>query len=137
MKINNKITAALMALGLVSAASVANASSTFIDAANLGGQGAGASWTVVYITGSTAFRQFVETALANNTGPATGGVFDAGTLALTQGVGPNANSIAFWGKINTQNYFIDLNLTGSEAGIAALKGATTITYAQFGNSVAG
>jgi hypothetical protein len=137
MNINNKLTAALMALGLVSAASVAKATNTFTDTANLGGLGAGTVYQVVYITGSTAFRQFEEIALSSNAGPAAGGVFDAGTLSLTQGTPPNASSIAFWGKIGGHPYIIDLNLTGSEAGIAALKGATTITYAQFGNAVAG
>jgi len=120
MKINSKITAGLIAAGLISAASVANASSTYLDS------GSGITYQVVYVTGSSAFRATFETLCATN----SGGLFVGGPTK-TQGSGvPNATSAAFWGVLNDgsgTHYIIDVDFTGSEAGLAALHEAN-ITY---------
>jgi hypothetical protein len=134
MNINNKVTAALIALGLVSAASAANASTTYTDTANLGGLGANTVYNVVYVTGSTAFRTNFKNACASEAGPGAGGVFDTGKETFTQSVG--SSQIAYWGKINGTPYIIDCDFTGSEAGIASLVDKT-ITYSTSGDTVTG
>lgn len=134
MNINRKITAALLALGLVSAAGVASASSTYTDTANASGYGANTVFNVVYVTGSTAFRGSLEAACASGAGPSAGGVFDAAPVKTVPGA--TSNQEQYWGKINGVPYIIDIDTTGSEAGIAALLNHT-ITYPTTGDSVAG
>ena len=58
MNTNKFITAALVSLGLISMASVASASSTATIS--------GTTYTVVYITGSTAFPANIFTAVESN-----------------------------------------------------------------------
>lgn len=125
MKINKLITAALISVGLVSAAS---ASSTVTIS--------GTTYTVVYITGSTAFRANVFNAVDNGTGSwATNsgsstlglGVFDTTpTLQPTTATGGTSVYNAY-GTINGTPYLLSFDFTGSEAGIASLENST-ITY---------
>jgi hypothetical protein len=102
MKVN-KLTSALVALGLVSLASA--------YAAN----------PVVYLTGSTAARANIFTAMT-----ASGQVFDAGSTGTVVSPSPNNTSssslIVYEGKINGTTVDIDCSWTGSEAGIAAVAG---------------
>jgi hypothetical protein len=102
MKVN-KLTSALVALGVVSLASA--------YAAN----------PVVYLTGSTAARGNIFTAMT-----ASGQVFDSGSTGLVVSPAPNNTSssslIVYEGKINGVTVDIDCSWTGSEAGIAAVAG---------------
>lgn len=95
MKINSKITLALLALGLVSSASADN---------------------VVYLTGSTAFRSTVYNALHT-----PGTVFDAGTVTEAEfgSSQSGANYMLFHGNINGTPTYINCAWSGSEAGIAS------------------
>lgn len=103
MKNQSLITSALVAAGLVSAAS------TFAAA------------TTVYLTGSTAFRATVFTAATTG-----GDIFDASPAPTILSPAPNntsgANQIVYHGFINGTEYIVNCNWTGSEAGIAAVAG---------------
>jgi len=101
MKIITQLSAALLALGIVSQASAD---------------------PVVYLTGSTAFRSTVMTALLNNTGTNNGGVFDTGSVTyVTYGnaSATGANYAAVHGNVNGSPVYIDCAWSGSEAGIAS------------------
>jgi len=102
---NNKTTytAALIALGLVSAAS---------------------AQTRIQITGSTAFRaNFFSAATA-----ASGGIFDAGTAAaaLPAGATSGSSAVVFSGNINHVPYVFSCSWSGSEAGIANVAGKSSL-----------
>jgi hypothetical protein len=102
MKISTQITAALVALGLVSQAMATD--------------------PVVYLTGSSAFRSTVFLALSDNTGTSNS-VFEAGSI--TYGTWGNANPgsanyMVFHGTLtNGQAVYVDCAWSGSEAGIAS------------------
>jgi hypothetical protein len=102
MKISTQITAALVAMGIVSQAMATD--------------------PVVYLTGSTAFRSTVFSSLSDNTGTSNS-VFQAGTI--TYGTWGNssasgANYMVFHGTLtNGQAVYIDCAWSGSEAGIAS------------------
>ncbi|HKW30070.1 MAG TPA: hypothetical protein VJT54_12090 [Verrucomicrobiae bacterium] len=102
MKISTQITAALVAMGIVSQAMATD--------------------PVVYLTGSTAFRSTVFSSLSDNTGTSNA-VFQAGTI--TYGTWGNssasgANYMVFHGTLtNGQAVYIDCAWSGSEAGIAS------------------
>jgi hypothetical protein len=113
---NNKTTytAALIALGLVSAAS---------------------AQTRIQITGSTAFRgNFFSAATA-----ASGGIFDAGTAAtaLPAGAGSGTSPIVFSGKIGGAPYVFSCSWTGSEAGIANVAGKSSLQNPGYSASLPG
>jgi hypothetical protein len=112
MKIN-QITAALLSLGLISAASVAKADTQIVLTSN------GQTYNVVYITGSTAARPNVFNAVTN-------GVFDQTppTLQPTTASGSTSQYNAI-GTIGGVNYIISADFTGSEAGLGALQHFTT------------
>ncbi len=105
MKIN-KFTTALIAAGIVSAASA-------VHAAN----------PVIYITGSTAARAFFF-----NAATTAGQIFQAGHPGTPSVVSPastantGANQVVFEGFINGTLVDIDATWTGSEAGIASVAG---------------
>lgn len=108
MKLNKLITTALIAVGLVSAAQASM---------SIGGT------NVVFITGSTAFRGNIWQAVTNNAPGNTGSVFDTSTTRpTTSGYGTSAGYVV--GKIGGNDYILSFNFTGSEAGIAAVAGAT-------------
>jgi hypothetical protein len=115
MKINNPMTSALLALGLVSAASTAFADSTV----TIGGQ----SYAEIFITGSTAARGNVFNAI--NTAHSSGGVFDSVPTYVTAGFGaaPTGSTSAYtaYGTISGVRYCICADFTGSEAGLWALQ----------------
>jgi hypothetical protein len=124
MKINkiNKITAALIGLGLVSFAGVALADSTV----TIGGQ----QYTEVFITGSTAFRanvfNAVNTAHSGAAQPnGSGGVFDALPTYVMPGLTgtPSGGTGAYtaYGTINGVRYCLCFSWTGSEAGLWAIQ----------------
>ena len=101
MKSNKFITSALVALGIVSLAGVAQAN------------------TIVYLTGSTAARAIIYAAATTSgqifTG--TGTVVSSGT----GNTGNGANTIVFEGNITgVGTVDLDCSYTGSEAGIAAV-----------------
>jgi hypothetical protein len=102
MKINTQITAALIALGIVSQAMATD--------------------PVVYLTGSTAFRSTVFKALSDNTGTSNS-VFQSGTI--TYGTWGNSSAsgatyMVFHGTLtNGQAVYVDCAWSGSEAGIAS------------------
>jgi hypothetical protein len=110
MKLNKALTVALSALGFVSLAGADN---------------------VVYLTGSTAFRSTVYTAL--NT---SGVVFDgASTRATRNGSTPGgASYMLFHGNIGGTPTYIDCAWSGSEAGIAS---AANVTIDNDGNPLPG
>ena len=118
MKINNPITFAMLALGLISGASVAYADSTVTIGTN--------SYAEVFITGSTAARGNVFDAI--NTAHSAGGVFDAVPTYVTSGFGaaPTTSTSAYtaYGTINTVHYCICVDFSGSEAGLWALQHLT-------------
>ena len=117
MKISTHITAALLALGIVSQASAD---------------------PVVYLTGSTAFRSTIDTSLLNNTGTNNGGVFDTGTLTyVTYGnANPlNANYLVVHGNISGSPVYIDVAWSGSEAGIASACNTTLKNTDRNGNLI--
>jgi hypothetical protein len=103
MKIN-KFTSALVALGIISLASAAQAANP-----------------VIYLTGSTAARTTIGNAML-----ATGQIFDSGTAGTIVSPSPNNSAsgslVVFEGKINGTTVDIDCSFTGSEAGIAAVAG---------------
>jgi hypothetical protein len=102
MKISTQITAALVAMGIVSQAMATD--------------------PVVYLTGSTAFRSTVFASLSDNTGTSNS-VFQTGTI--TYGTWGNssassANYFVFHGTLtNGQAVYINCAWSGSEAGIAS------------------
>jgi hypothetical protein len=117
MKIITQFSAVLLALGLVSQA--------------------GAD-PVVYITGSTAFRSTVMTALLNNTGTNNGGVFDSGSVTyVTYGnsAATSANFAAVHGNISGSPVYIDCAWSGSEAGIASACNTSLQNQDRNGNSI--
>jgi hypothetical protein len=104
MKCNRLITAALLAVGLISQAS---ASST----ATIGGT----TYTVVYITGSTAFRANVFTAVSTS-------LFDSTpTTQPASGVTGSTSAYNIYGTIGGSPYLLSFDFTGSEAGLASLQ----------------
>lgn len=118
MKISTQITAALVALGLVSQALATD--------------------PVVYLTGSTAFRSTVFLALSDNTDGPTNAVFDAGSV--TYGTWGNsaagsANYMVFHGTIHGSPVFIDCAWSGSEAGIASACNTTLGNTDRNGNPI--
>lgn len=110
MKMNTKIATALMALGLLSAATVAKADTTV----SIGGN----TYNEVFISGSTAARGNVFDAVS-------GGLFDSTPtyVTLTNGPAPGTGTGAYtaYGKINGTYYCLCFDFTGSEAGIASLE----------------
>ena len=119
MKISTHITAALLALGIVSQA--------------------GAD-PVVYLTGSTAFRSTVDTALLNNTGTNNGGVFDSGSVTYVTYGNANplsANYLVVHGTINNgaTPLYLDVAWSGSEAGIASVCNTTLKNTDRNGNVI--
>ncbi|MBU6411292.1 MAG: hypothetical protein KGR98_12980 [Verrucomicrobia bacterium] len=118
MKIKTLITTAMVAAGIVSVASATD--------------------PVVYLTGSSAFRSTVESALANNSGTNAGGVFDAGTVQWgTWGSSSagSANYMVFHGTVQGQGVYIDCAWSGSEAGIASACNTTLGNSDRLGNPV--
>jgi hypothetical protein len=117
MKIVTQISAALLALGIVSQA--------------------GAD-PVVYVTGSTAFRSTAMTAILNNTGTNNGGVFDVGSVTyVTYGnsVATSCNFAAVHGTIGGSPVYLDCAWSGSEAGIASACNASLQNQDRNGNSI--
>src|SRR5215472_9428901 len=109
MKANCKITAALIALGIVSQASADN---------------------VVYLTGSTAFRGTLYNVLHT-----AGSVFDGAVTEAEFGSSQSgANYMLFHGNINGTPTYIDCAWSGSEAGIAS---ASNVTIDNDGTPLAG
>jgi len=111
MKISIYITAALVALGIVSQA--------------------GAS-TTVYLTGSTAFRSTLYAALSGTS------VFDAPPSLVTYGsaTASKANYMVFHGTINSTNdVYINCAWSGSEAGIASAANTTLKNTDRDGNLI--
>ena len=101
MKIN-KFTSALIALGVVSLASAAQAN------------------TVIYLTGSTAARSLVAAALDT-----PGAVFTGAVSVLPSGTTTGANQVVFEGNITGLGTVdIDCSWSGSEAGIANVAGSS-------------
>ncbi len=119
MKISTHITAALLALGIVSQA--------------------GAD-PVVYLTGSTAFRSTADTAILNNTGTNNGGLFDAGSVTYVTYGNANplsANYLVVHGTINNgaTPVYLDVAWSGSEAGIASACNTTLKNTDRNGNVI--
>ena len=113
MKSTSLITAALLAAGLVTSA---NASSTVTVG--------GTTYTEVFITGSTAFRAFAYEAVAFGT------VFDSAPTVVAKGGGAasiSTSSYVAYGNIGGQPYLLNFDLTGSEAGLAAVYNASAGT----------
>ena len=113
MKSTSLITAALLAAGLVTSAS---ASSTVTVS--------GTTYTEVFITGSTAFRAFAYEAVAFGT------VFDSAPTVVAKGGGAasiSTSSYVAYGNIGGQPYLLNFDLTGSEAGLAAVYNASAGT----------
>lgn len=112
MNINKLITTAMITLGVVSAASASSTST-------VGGL-TGTSYTVVYITGSTAFNSVLQGVLESTN------VFSDYTSAHVQGSGNTTYNVygtlaAGAGAQAGQPYVISVSLTGSEAGLWALE----------------
>ena len=106
MKSNKFITSALVALGIVSLAGVAQAN------------------TVIYLTGSTAARALIFTAATT-----PGQIFTTGGTVVSTGTGNTgngANTIVYEGTMSGISGLVDLDcsFTGSEAGIASVAGQT-------------
>jgi len=99
MKIN-KLTAALIALGVVS---VASANAQIVT-------------NFVYLTGSTAARGNVYNAFT------AGNVFGSAAAVISPGGSSGANLITYQGTIGTNNIVVNCSFTGSEAGIASVAG---------------
>ena len=99
---SNKLTAALIALGVLSLAGAANANS------------------VVYLTGSTACRGNIFAAAV------PGKIFDSGYPVTIFPAGATSSSglICYEGKIGGVVTDLNCSWTGSEAGIAAVAGQT-------------
>ena len=118
MKINQLIAAALVAVGLVSAASAATTLS--------GGSG---TTNVVFMTGSTAFRGNIYNTVTNNAIGNDGTLFDTNfpvVVAQPSGAAVGVGTSIYYasGKIGGNYYIISFDFTGSEAGIASVAGAT-------------
>jgi hypothetical protein len=109
MKNNKPITTALLALGLISVASVANADTTV----TIGGQ----SYAEVFITGSTAARANVFNAVD----AASGGVFDSTPILVPSGATSGTSAYSAYGTIGGTRYCLSMDFTGSEAGLWALE----------------
>jgi hypothetical protein len=110
MNIKSKITLALIALGVVSIASADN---------------------VVYLTGSTAFRSTVYTALHT-----PGNVFDGAVTQATRGGSlGGANYMLFHGNISGTPTYINCAWSGSEAGIASAAGVSIQNTDRNGNPI--
>ncbi len=117
MKISNKVTVALLALGVVAQASAD---------------------PVVYITGSTAFRSTAMASLLSNAGTNSGGVFDPGTItSVTYGNSnpSGANYGVFHGTINGQAVYINVVWSGSEAGVASAANTALVNTDRSGNPI--
>ena len=103
MKIN-KFTSALVAMGIISLASAAQAANP-----------------VIYLTGSTACRATVGNAMV-----ATGQIFDAGSTGVIVSPAPNNSAsgslVVFEGKINGTTVDIDCSWTGSEVARCGVAG---------------
>lgn len=102
MKTSNLLSAAAVALGIISQAHAD---------------------PVVYVTGSTAFRSIVFASLSSTAGTNNGGVFDS-TPAVQYGTYGNATPasgsyMVFHGNIAGSPVYIDCAWSGSEAGIAS------------------
>jgi hypothetical protein len=88
----------------------------------------------LYLTGSTAYRGSIYTALRNANGVSGGTLFDAngvnGSTADPSVLSPastdssGANKLVYHGFKNGVEYIINCAFTGSEAGIAAVAGTT-------------
>src|SRR6185312_11183538 len=114
----NKITTALVGLGLVSLAGVAQANDTVTIGGNL--------YQRVFITGSTAFRanifNAVNTAHSGAAQPGgTGGVFDAAPTLVPASAGTGTGNYTAYGTINGTRYCLCFSFTGSEAGLWAIQ----------------
>jgi hypothetical protein len=105
MKCTNLITAGLLAAGLISTAS---ASSTAVIG--------GTTYTVVYVSGSTAFRANVYTAVST-------ALFDSNSFATqpATGVSGSTSTYNIYGNIGGTPYLLSFDFTGSEAGLASLQ----------------
>lgn len=121
----NKISAALIALGVISLASVASAQTT------------------IYLTGSTAARAAIYTACTTpgEVFLAAGGVVPTGPTTLSSGssfTGSGANNITYEGYVSTggtnnAEVILNCDFTGSEAGIASTAGTTLTQSVNGGN----
>jgi hypothetical protein len=118
MKTSNVISAALVALGIVAQASAD---------------------PVVYVTGSTAFRSTVFSALASTAGPTGGGVFDASPAVQYTSYGSSSLNggtyMVFHGDISGSPVYIDCAWSGSEAGIASACNTTLTNVDRNGNAI--
>lgn len=116
MKLITKISAALLALGLVGSASADN---------------------VVYLTGSSAFRGNVYNVLSSGAGPGAGGVFDsAPQIATRKGTSASgANYMLFHGNIGGTATYINCVWSGSEAGIASACNTSLPNQDRDGNTI--
>ena len=113
---NKQITSALVALGLVSLASAANAN------------------TVIYLTGSTAARAIIYSACITS-----GEVFTGAGTVVSANNSSGASQIVFEGSISGISGTVDIDCayTGSEAGIAAVAGQNDTTEPALGQNVNG
>jgi len=118
MKISKKITAALLALGLISQAKAAD--------------------PVVYLTGSSAFRSTIEACLADNSGD-TNAIFAAGSVTYEtwgNAAAGSASYMVFHGTNNGTGVYINCAWSGSEAGIASACNTTLANTDRNGHSLA-
>jgi hypothetical protein len=93
---------------------------------------------VVYITGSTAFRSTVMTAILNNTGTNNGAVFDAGSVTyVTYGnaTATSCNYAVVHGTNNGSPIYLDCAWSGSEAGIASACNVALQNQDRNGNTI--
>ena len=113
---NKQITSALVALGLVSLASAANAN------------------TVIYLTGSTAARAIIYSACTTS-----GQVFTGASTVVSANNSSGASQIVYEGTISGISGTVDIDcaFTGSEAGIAAVAGQNDTTEPALGQNVNG
>ncbi len=113
---NNKITSALVALGLVSLASAASAN------------------TIIYLTGSTAARAAVYAACTTS-----GEVFSGASTVVSANNASAASQIVFEGSITgiSGTVDIDCDWSGSEAGLAAVAGQNDTTEPALGQNIGG
>ena len=96
----NKLTSALVALGIISLAGIAQAQTT------------------VYLTGSTAARSIIYGAATT-----AGQIFTAAPTVLSTNNSSGANTIVYEGNVNhVGTVILNCSFTGSEAGIAAVAG---------------
>jgi hypothetical protein len=106
------ITAALMAVGIVSQVSASGSFGTT---------------NVVYITGSTAFRGNVFNAVTNNANNTTS-VFDHSNSVVTFPANASSSTSQYYayGTIRGTPYLLDFDFTGSEAGLSSLNNVTVL-----------